>query len=74
MAASAQATPTGLTVAPEKISSTSSSPAPATTAPAAVWPAGRSPCRSHIQPTTATGAVYSTIRAGPTCMCCTAEK
>ena len=48
-------------------------PAPArrrpTSAPTTVERGGRSPCRSHSQAITATGAVYSISSATPTCMC-----
>jgi hypothetical protein len=46
----------------------------ASTAPTSVTGPGRWPWRSHIQATTAAGAVYSMRIAGPTSMCETAEK
>ena len=50
----------------EKTSSTSISPAPATSAPTTVRRVGRCPWRAHSQPITATGAVYSISSATAT--------
>ena len=74
IAASAHSTPGTLRSAPETRSSTSTRPSAASPAPASVIRPGRCPWRSHRKTTTAAGAVNSMRIAGPTCMCCTAEK
>ena len=74
IAPSAHSMPTRLRSAPENRSRTSASPTAATAAPSSVIRPGRWWCRSHIQTTTAAGAVYSMRRAGPTCMNWMAEK